>query len=486
MSFSRRSFLGSAAALSLSGLASAKAPKPKQRAKNVILLVSDGMPVQIAGAWDYFSRQVNGKRSAWSQLMRRSDAVQALHATRSLNALVTDSAAAGSAWGSGRRIYNGAINEYPDGTKLKSIAQLAKEQGLRVGMVTTSRITHATPASFAVQCPNRDLEDQIADLYLENEIDVLMGGGSRNFDPAGRADKKDLFAEFRRGGWQVARSRSEALAASGRMIGLFTASHLPYSIDRDNSEELQRQTPTLAEMTRKAISLLSGGKGFLLQVEAARVDHAGHGNDLGGMLFDQRDFELALEAALEFADNDGETLVIVTSDHGCGGPSFNGMGDGYTDSNTALDGWLAMKASHEALLPRLQKASSSADIQEIVRAAFGFGLKPAEAEIIAAAIKGQASIKESAFYSNSVSAIGIVMSNYHGVGWTSTQHTAEHTLLSAIGPGAHRLHGQVENTDLFDAMCAALDIRHRNPLLSPAEARRAAELRGWTPHETFA
>jgi alkaline phosphatase len=479
MSLSRRAFLGSSAALGLSTLASGAPQFPTRRkeAKNIILIVVDGMAIQVAGAWDHYSRQVHRRRSAWTEILERSDFVHGLNATRSLSSIVTDSAAASSAWGSGRRIYNGQLNIYPDGTKLASIAQLAQARGMKTGMASTARITHATPAGFAIQHPSRDAEDDIAALYLDGGFDVLLGGGSRHFSPAKRQDKRDLLADFRKAGYQTAQTRSEsqALRPGAKALGLFWDSHLPYAVDWDQSAEMQAKVPTLAEMTRTAIRLLDNPSGFALQVEAGRVDHAGHANDFAGILFDQREFEAAVVEAVRFAEEDGETLVIITADHATGGPSLNGLGEEYLDSNAAMDRWQGMKASFEVLQPLLSKAGGNDELRDIVRDRLGFELTSAEGSAIAGILKGDFPARGSAFMSNATAALGMVLANHNAVGWTSTNHTSEHVLLSAFGPGAERLRGVTDNTEIFDAMTAALGIRHRNPIISPAEARRAAE-----------
>jgi alkaline phosphatase len=229
-------------------------------------------------------------------------------------------------------------------------------------------------------------------------------------------------------------------------------------------------------MTQKAIELLDNPKGFVLQVEAGRVDHAGHSNDFAGLLFDQRDYEEAVKTAVEFAERDGDTLVIITTDHATGGPSLNGLGAEYTESNAALDAWQGMSASYEVMQPSLMRAASAADAHDIVKSSLGFDLTQEESAALAACAKGQFPVAGSRLLSNLTASLGLILSNHNCVSWTSTNHTSEHVLLSAFGPGAHRLAGLVDNTDLFDAMTAALDIRHRNPLVSPAEARRAAEV----------
>ncbi len=477
MSISRRSFFGAVAGVgaTLAGLPALGQPRRSgKEAKNVIFCVVDGMAMQTLSMWDHYSRRHHGRRSYWLDLMESPDVVNGWQETRSLSSVVTDSSAASSTWGCGCRIWNGAVNEYPDGTKLRHISELAQEKGARVGLVTTARITHATPAGFAVNSPDRGLEDMIAEMYLTSGIDVLMGGGARFFDSARRSDKKDLLAQFRQAGYAVARTRSEMNQASGRRIlGVFSDSHIPYTVDRDNSDELRERVPTLAEMTKTALAKLKGSSnGFVLQIEGGRVDHGGHSNDFGGLLFDQGAFEEAVEAAVEFARNDGETLVIITADHATGGPSLNGAGGGYFDSNAAVEDWANIRASFEVLLPVLATAKSEADVQDLMKKHLGMEYSAGDAAATLAILKGSSPYKSSEFYGGSSSSLAVVMGNHSKVTWTSGNHTSEHVPITALGPSSEAIHGITPNVDLHDLMCRVFGITHRNPQMSFIEAKR--------------
>ena len=327
MDVSRRGLLGAGAGIVATGLLStpliAKAAPDQRRgrrAKNVIFCAVDGMALSSLTMLDHYLQITEGKRSYWSELLDADDVSIGYQDTRSLNSVVTDSSAASSTWGSGRRIWNGQVNQYPDGTELRPIASLMVEAGVKVGLVTTTTITHATPSGFAVNCVQRDLEHLIAEKYLASGVSVLMGGGNRSFSADRRQDKRDLYADFAREGFKVVRERSqiEGLKA-GKILGIFSDSHLPYTVDRNHSADLQAKVPTLAEMAKVAIDNLKGNRnGFLLQIEGGRVDHGGHANDLAGLLYDQLEFEAAVRVAVDFARKDGDTLVIITADHACG------------------------------------------------------------------------------------------------------------------------------------------------------------------------
>ena len=217
--------------------------------RNVILVVSDGMSASVPGMAEDFSKLVrSGQGTRLVSLADEAETAQGILTTASLHSPVTDSAAASSAWASGSLVANGSLNYLPDGTRLAPIGPLAQDAGRRVGLVTTTRITHATPAGFAAVVPSRNLEDAVAEQLLG--IDVLMGGGRRHFDASKRADRADLLATFRAAGYSIATDASElGQPKAGPFLGLFDDSHLPMSIDRRADPALERSVPTLAAMT---------------------------------------------------------------------------------------------------------------------------------------------------------------------------------------------------------------------------------------------
>ncbi len=454
----------STAVLGLPSFAEKKLGKPRL-AKNIIFLVSDGMPMSIPTMVNHYRQLTEGKESYWMWLLDQPFVVNALQDTRSLNSVVTDSSAAASTWGSGRRIWNGQVNCYPDGTKLRTLFEILREQGMRTGLATTTTMTHATPSGFAICHPTRDDEEGIAAQHLNRNVDVLFGGGNKFFAADKRKDKRDLYAEFRKRGYEVVRDRASMKAAAGKkLLGIFADSHLPYTIDRKNSPKLAGTVPTLAQMAHKAIQTLKGSpNGFILQIEGGRVDHGNHSNDLPGAVFDQIDFEEAMKVAVDFARQDGETLVIITSDHACGGTSLNGSGDEYIDSTKGLQSLSRMKASWNNLLTEIKLDVKVPRIQELVRDKVGFGIKKEEAEVIAAAIDNKSPFKASAFYGSANAALGLILGNSTKVTFTSGNHTNDHVLLTALGPGSEKINGLVRNTALFDVMLAARGLKHQNP-----------------------
>jgi alkaline phosphatase len=479
MSFSRRSLIGAGiAGLAATSLAlpTWNAPRGK-RPRNVIFCVSDGMALQTMAIADHLLQATEGRRSYWSELLDREHVVNGLQDTRSLSSVVTDSAAAASSWGCGRRIWNGQLNMYPDGTELRTLTQLLHEQGVRTGLVTTTTVTHATPAGFCVNAPNRNLEPLIAERYLPSGVHVLMGGGNRFFAPNRRADRRDLYAEFAAAGYHVVRDRAALDAApNGRMLGIFSEGHLPYTVDRRHDSALDGAVPTLEQMSRKAIAALRGApNGFLLQIEGGRVDHGAHGTDLAAMVYDQIEFEDAVRAAVEFALDDGETLVIVTSDHACGGPSLNGAGWNYDDSNDGLAAIARMRSSYGPLLADIGTSPTADRVRDAVRERLGVELTAAEAEAVVLSLGRKGPFELSIFHGNPSTTLAMVLGNHSKVTWTSGNHTNEHVLVTAVGPGADLCRGLTPNHRFFDKILACYGLQFENPTMDLETARRHME-----------
>ncbi len=443
------------------------------RVKNIIFMVSDGMSAGVPSLADEFSKIVRGKGAFWYQLLHDPEVTLGFFDMASLNSLVTDSASASSAWGSGSRIFNGAINVLPDGTRLTPIAPIVKQAGKKVGLVTTTRITHATPAGFAAVNPQRDDEDDIATQYL-NVVDVLMGGGVRHFAPDRRKDQRDLIEEYRKAGYAIWTKRESVLSNErpDKVLGVFYSSHLPFTLDHIHSDELKRDVPTLAEMTRKALELLADApNGFLIQVEGGRVDHAAHANDAAAILWDQLAFDDAVAVAHEFASRRGDTLVVITSDHGNSNPGLYGLGGEYEHSNKAFARIAESKCSFE-LLPTHLRGADADKVRAVIREQIGIEINGEEANAIAGALANRMPPVWNRGQANLQGLLGSILANYNGIGWNSTHHTADYTWITAIGPGREEFHGLVRNTDAFYKMLKLFGLSHKNPSMTPEEARK--------------
>lgn len=485
MTLSRRGLFGAGAAGLLAGaVGSPAAAEGKKlsdhKPKNIIFCVADGMAMSTVTMSNYYQQITMGHPSYWGSLIDAEYVVNGLQNTRSLNSLVTDSAAASSAWGSGRHIWNGQLNTYPDKTELRTLASLMQEAGVRTGLVTTTTITHATPSGFAISCIDRDLEGLIAEKYLKSGVSVLMGGGDKFFSPTLRPDKRDLYPDFRKAGYTVLKNREELVglskmrsAVGTRLLGIFNDSHMPFTVDQQNSEDLKATRPTLAEMASAALNALTNSpKGFLLQIEGGKVDHGGHANDLAALLYDQMAFEAAVKVAVDFALKDKETLVIITADHATGGPALNGDGLEYIDSTDGLKRLSGMKASYAPLFAAFGKTPTQASVRDSVHDLLGITITNDEADAVVAAIKGTSPFALSTFYKGPQATLAIILGNYTKVTWTSQNHTCDHVLVTALGPGKEFVAGLTENTHFFDMMLATKGLKWSNPTMTFEEATR--------------
>ncbi len=458
----RRDFLkASAAAVFLGGGTHAARAEttllPNQsqgKARNVIFLVSDGMSVGTLSLADHMLRRHHDRVSNWAQLYEQEGVGRGLMDMASANALVTDSAAAASSWGCGQRVNNGALNMDQDGEALTPILQYCKDAGKGTGLVTTTRLTHATPAGFGSSVSARNMEDEIAEQYYERELDVLLGGGTRQFDPDHRGDGEDLFGAFRDAGYAVVKTRDELLdldASDDRILGAFYGSHLPYELDRLNTPDLRRDVPSLAEMTEIALDRLKrNGDGFLLQVEGGRVDHAAHGNDAGGLINDQIAFDDAIGVALEFQRENPDTLVIVTTDHGNANPGLDG-------SNGNFDRIAEFTHTNDWILSGLDSDSSVSAIKERIEEATKLDIRDEEAEVLQSALRGDYTAARRAM-SGARPVLGQILANHTSVSWIGTSHSSDYVELCATGPGSEAIGPFTRNTDLFNLMLDSLGV----------------------------
>lgn len=431
--------------------------------RHIIHLVADGMSSGTLTLADYFSRETRGRGLHWFRLCTRPDIAQAFMNVRSLNSMVTDSAASSTAWGSGSRVQNGLLNYLPDGRELRPLHDVFGEAGWKRGLVTTTEITHATPAGFAARAKREEAES-IARQYLQARIDVLLGGGRKYFAAATRADKKDVHAEYRTAGYTVMTEAAQLETAPSERpwLGTFSSGHLPYTLDHQADAKLQKSVPTLSAMTRRALRKLGREDRFLLQVEGGRVDHAAHANDIAAAVHEMLAFDEALEACLEFQQAEPETLLVITTDHGTGNPGLNSSGGTFGKTRPLFTNVRKARASFAAMAEALGEHPAAGQIQQVVASRTGYQIPDRKAALLASfyAKKGLAMYEAM----NSVSAqMGQVMANYYGVGWTSGEHTADFVPLLALGPGAGRFRGFLENTDVFHHYLALAGIDFRNP-----------------------
>lgn len=426
-------------------------------------MVSDGMSTGTLNMADLYLNRKMGRSSNWMQLYKDQKVNRALMDTASASSIVTDSSAASSSWGGGIRVKNGVLNIGAKGEKHLPIWQKFKKAGKMAGCVTTVPITHATPAGFCVNNDSRNAMEDIAKDYLDLGFDIMMGGGHKYFNAETRKDKTDMYAAYRKKGWQVARTRHEMMAAANDkpILGVFgNEEALPYSIDRTNDKNLTDTTPTLAEMAQKAIDRMKGHKnGFVLQIEAGKVDWGAHANDISALLYDQVAFDDAIKVALDFAEQDKETLVIITTDHGNANP---GVIYG-KNANSNFDSIQKYTHTNEWILNTIKPTSTVAQVREIVEAGNGAPISEVNAKSLLGFYTGEMQ-KEDGLYNYKKLPFKLfadMQKATNSVGWISMDHSADYVELAMYGPGSELLKPFVKNTDLHYLMLQAAEVENK-------------------------
>ncbi|MFC6670472.1 alkaline phosphatase [Marinobacterium aestuariivivens] len=321
--------------------------------KNVILMIGDGMGPQQVGLLESYARLAphsiyQGRDTAIHQLA--TEGMAGISMTYPHDALVVDSACSATQLALGRAAVSEVIGVDNQGYPQETVLEKAKRLGKATGLVSDTRLTHATPAAFAAHQPHRSLENEIAVQMLETGPDVMLSGGLRHWIPkeindkgevyrqlqaltgegltlkSKRKDSRDLLAEAQAQGYQLAFNRDQLAAVDGgKVLGLFAYSGMMdgirYSHSRDDEA---RREPTLTEMTAEALKVLSQDEdGFFLMVEGGQIDWAGHNNDVGTMLHEMVKFDEAIGYVHDWVQGRDDTLVIVTADHETGSFGFS-------------------------------------------------------------------------------------------------------------------------------------------------------------------
>ena len=327
--------------------------------KNVILMIGDGMGPGQMGLLEEYARKAphsiyDGKDTGLKTLIDNGVLGMSLHSPA--DALVVDSACSASHLASGVDAPSEAIGVDIDGNHVESVLEIAKQLGKATGLVSDTRLTHATPAAFASHQPHRSLENQIAEDMLATGVDVMLSGGLRYWIPQSandkgtlykqlvqqtggeikikskRKDEKNLLTEAKDAGYAVVHTRDALANVQGeRVLGLFAYSGMQDGISYSNSKHNPKRTmPSLKEMTVKALDTLSKDPdGFFLMVEGGQIDWAGHNNDAATMLHEMLKFDETIQYVYQWVKDRNDTLVVVTADHETGGFGFS-----YSRANT--------------------------------------------------------------------------------------------------------------------------------------------------------
>ncbi len=442
--------------------------------KYLFLFIGDGMGMAQRTLTEYYKNRVLEDPTP---LAMHTLPVAADITTHSSSSIITDSAAAGTALSSGYKTYNGAIGVDNSKRSQDTILEGLQAEGFATGLITTTRITHATPASFASHQPRRSMENEIAEDYIITGVDFLAGGGYRHFvgtDSQLPTKRKDLglLKDYQQAGYRTYISEAatntflqDDITQADKILGLFAPSHIPYVIDRDEPESTGKTYPTLAQMTDKGIDFFyNKGKdtGFFLMVEGGRIDHASHANDPMGVVQETLEFDKALSKALAFYEkHPEETLIIVTADHETGGLSLGGRLNDYTlegsstqeyqlypeniVGNHSLEDVVGSKFRE---LDQDRKAFIS-----YLQTEYGLGeLSGKEYAILEQAMNDESDNNPNndygIYYSKTSLAVSKIVALRANVNWSTELHTAIRIPLGAIGAGAHTFSGYFDNSEV--------------------------------------
>lgn len=466
--------------------------KPNERrARNVILFVGDGMGVSTVTAARILEGQLRGADGEFNRLSFENFPHLALSVTASANQQTSDSAPTATAMVAGIKTNDGAISvdqtiersetsaDVTAAKSVKTILERAEERGMSTGVVSTARITHATPAVNYAHIANRDWENnsqlpagatvkdiaaQLIDFPYGNGLEVVLGGGRSNFltnttvDPeystrkGARTDGRDLTQEWLTQSnaayvWNKADFDAIDTSSTRHLLGLFERSHMKYEADRTNDAAGE---PSLADMTKKAIEMLQKNKkGYYLMVEGGRIDHAHHAGNAHRALTDTIALSEAVKMAREMT-KEKDTLIIVTADHShvftlAGYPSRGNPILG----KAAVDG-VALKDSLGLPYTTLGYHNGPGFTGENTRKVFN----PANEGYVAAEYTGTASRPD-------LSGVDTTDPNYlqeSAIPMGSETHAGEDVSIYASGPRAHLFQGTQEQHVIYHVMSKALGI----------------------------
>jgi len=472
-------------------------------AKYVFLFIGDGMGIpQINAAEAMLEVKTGSRKPGVERLALSSLPVQGMTTTYSANSYITDSAPAATSLASGYKTDNGVIGMDPSKRiRYKSIAEMAHEKGFKVGIVTSVSLDHATPASFYAHQPSRKDYYEISRQLADSGFEYFAGGGF--VQPQGKKKDQPSSIEYAKSkGYFLVNNKRDFLnlkKGTGKVLVfnpvLDEDAALPYAMDRGGSDM------SLAELTEKGIELLENPKGFFMMVEGGKIDWACHANDAAASIQDTLAFDEAVRKALAFAGkHPGETLVVVTGDHECGGMSIGFAGTQY---DSFFEKLLAQKGSFQAFDAKLAAYKKShtvangrlEDVLPLVESFFGLkkldgarkktlekladlgdraskdelalALSPREMKALEEAFRASLAGNqakgddESAYliyggYEPFTITLTHILNNKAGIGWTSYSHTGVPVPVFVSGRGQEIFGGYYDNTDVAKKIMAVM------------------------------
>lgn len=462
--------------------------------KYVFLFIGDGMTFpQISSAEAFWGKALYKDTKVDIQKLSFSNfPVVGASSTFDASSLCPDSASTATSISTGNKTLSGVINmDVTKTTKFKTIAEMLKEKGYKIGITTSVSLDHATPAAFYAHQPTRSNMYEIALEMANSNFDYFSGGGLVN--PKGaKGEQPDALEIAKSKGYKIVNNKEDILALnsqSGKVIAINSVldkdKALPYEIDRAEDDL------SLADFTRKGIEVLDNPKGFFMMVEGGKIDWACHANDAGASIMDTLALEKAVNEAIQFYyKHPKETLILVTGDHETGGLTIGFSATGYStffdkiayqkgsflefDKNViaAYRSYITKEtATLEDLLPYIKAyfglvVSTDADAAErsgMVLTNYEVQrLRDALAMTVTPSKERKLSEAEQVMYGTyeplSVT-LTHILNNKAGIGWTSYSHTGTPTAVFAMGEGQELFNGYYDNTDIFKKLSSILKMK---------------------------
>jgi alkaline phosphatase len=426
--------------------------------KNVIMVIGDGMGPAYTTAYRYFSDNPNTDVIEKTVFNRHFRGVSSTYPA-TMSGVVTDSAASATALAAGIKSYNGAIGVDINKEEVETVLEWAKLQGKKTGVVVTSQINHATPASYLAHNEHRKNYNAIADSYLDDGIkaDLYLGGGWKYFI----REDRNLVDEFKQAGFHYLDTYQGLtnLPNNKPVLGLFAETGLPWALDDTNKHRL-------SIMTKAAVHHLvdiqstddTKDNGFFMLIEASQIDWAGHDNDISGAMAEMDDLAKTLEYLEHFVEHQPDTLVVVTADHSTGGFTIAAKGKYEWQAKTLR----TMQHSVNYIAQQLADSDINADD---ANALFNFELSEEELNLLIKAkitptLDNKKNIYQNKKNSPAQRALLMQVKNIIDMrtnsGWTSGGHTAIDVPVFAFGKQSERFNGSQDNTDIAKKIFALL------------------------------
>ena len=418
--------------------------------KNIIMVIGDGMGPAYTTAYRYFSDNPKTNKIEETVFDRHLKGLSSTYPA-SISGVVTDSAASATALATGVKSYNGAIGVDVNKKEVQTVLEWAKLQGKKTGVVVTSQINHATPASYLAHNESRRNYNAIADSYIDDGIkaDLYLGGGWKYF----LREDRNLVNEFKQAGFHYIDNYQglTSLPNNKPVLGLFADIGLPWALDDTNKHRLSSMTKAgihhLIDLQR---SDGIADEGFFMLIEASQVDWAGHGNDISDAMAEMDDLAKTLEYLEHFVDHHPDTLVIVTADHSTGGFTLaaNGKYEWHADNLRT------MKHSVNYIAKQLATDDISA---RSTKALFNFELSQDELSFLNdSKMNAKVDQKENIYQNKNISAselaliksVKSIMDERSNSGWTSGGHTAVDVPVFSFGKQSELFNGSQDNTDI--------------------------------------